>query len=302
MKSTRSGRNSAQIAARLHGAWLKRLRAAWVEANRDCLDGQLRAPVLRIDRDRRRGDTLDLFGRDDFGGRLGSWDRRGRILSVHERHIIEHAWHEVVATLRHEMAHQYVDEVLGGDRSAHGPRFAQTCRRLRITPEASGSPLAAEDDKATRILRRIRKLLALADSHNQHEAEAAMAAANTLLLRYNLSLPDAGPRIDYDNRIVGRSAAALPLCWKLVAGVLSEFFFVDCVWVFTYNALRNRDERVLELLDCPRREPEPSFERNSLTCPSCASSPITSATSGMLRADWRPRSALFEVSLAHSRT
>jgi len=101
------------------------------------------------------------------------------------------------------------------------------------------------------VLARIRKLLALAESDNRHEAEAAMAAANTLLLRYNLELPEKGEVGSYRHRVVGRSGAALPLAWKLIAGILSEFFFVECIWVQTYNARRDRSERQLELLGTP---------------------------------------------------
>lgn len=98
---------------------------------------------------------------------------------------------------------------------------------------------------------KVRKLLALAESHNAHEAEAAMAAANTLLLKYNLALPGGEQRPDYTTRRIGVSAAALPLKNKLIAAILAEFFFVDCVWVLAYNAALDRDERMLEILGTP---------------------------------------------------
>ena len=94
----------------------------------------------------------------------------------------------------------------------------------------------------------MQKLLALATSANRHEAEAAMAAANTLLLRYNLELPQGGPPLGYGARRLGTSAAALPLDWKLVGAILAEFFFVECIWTTTYNPRRDRHERVLEVM------------------------------------------------------
>src|SRR5690606_10012691 len=164
--------------------------------------------------------------------------------------LLSHRWDDVLDTLKHEMAHQYVDEVLGGDVRPHGPQFARACALLGIRPDATGNPRAG-DDPAAKVLKRVQKLLALATSANRHEAEAAMAAANTLLLRYNLELPQGGPPRDYEARRLGPSAAAISLEAKLVSAILSEFFFVECIWVSPYNARRVRHERVLEVLGTP---------------------------------------------------
>jgi hypothetical protein len=219
----------------LHGAWLAELLRSWHDFNKRHLGGLLRPPALQIDRS---------------GARLGHWQRETRTLSLSHEHLIRHRWDDVLETLKHEMAHQYVDEVMGGDERPHGPRFASACTLLEIRPDASGTP-SAGDDPAAKILRRVQKLLALATSANRHEAEAAMAAANTLLLRYNLELPPDAPRPGYEARRLGDSAAAIPLDWKLVSAILGEFFFVECIWVTTYNAPQDRHERRLEVMGSP---------------------------------------------------
>jgi hypothetical protein len=217
----------------LHPAWLAELRRAWQEFNVRHLGGRLKPPVLQID----RGEL-----------RLGHWEREARLMSLAHHHVWTHAWDEVLATLKHEMAHQYVDEVLGGDERPHGPQFARACLLLEIDAHASGSPRPREADEQSKTLRRVQKLLALATSANRHEAEAAMAAANTLLLRYNLELPQNGPPLGYGARRLGLSAAALPLDWKLIGAILAEFFFVECIWTTVYNARRDRHERALEVM------------------------------------------------------
>lgn len=219
------------LRSELHKAWLHELADVWRSCNERYLDKQLTPPVFRIDERQQQ---------------LGSWAKAARILSIGEHHIFEHAWEEVESTLRHEMAHQYVDECLGGDSRPHGEKFVQACALLEITPEASVN--LPSDPATDRVLNRVRKLLALAQSDNRHEAEAAMATANLLLLRYNLSLPSAGRARRYRQVRLGRSAAALPLHEKLVAAILSEFFFVECIWAITYNARRVRHERILEVL------------------------------------------------------
>jgi hypothetical protein len=102
------------------------------------------------------------------------------------------------------MAHQYVHEVLGERNEApHGSAFQAVCERLGIDPASSGLPSAAPYDDATaRAVERIARLLALAESPNVHEAEAATLAAQRLMLKYNidaLTRPPAG----YDFRTLG---------------------------------------------------------------------------------------------------
>lgn len=227
----------SRVRERLHGAWLRRLRHEWREINEERLGHAMLPPLFIID----QGD-----------GRLGRWSARERLIGIAEHHIWEHAWDEVLDTLRHEMAHQYVHEILGaGDERPHGGAFSHACELLGIEPGASGRPAGPGDARADRILARVRKLLALAASANVHEAEAAMAKANTLLLRYNLELPADGEHPGYAARRVGASAAALPLHWKQVATLLDGYFFVECIWVGCYNARRDRMERNLELCGTP---------------------------------------------------
>ena len=220
--------------ARLHRAWLRQLRFEWEGVNRDHLGRRLRPPILRI---------------EDAGTRRGSWQADHRTLAISEAHILDDPWHEVGETLKHEMAHQVVDELYGGeDERPHGPLFARAAEALCLhTPTAEGA-------EAGRVLERVRKLLALAGSANVHEAEAAMAKANTLLLRYNLELAGEGAGdgpggVGY--RFVGASAAAVALHKKMVAVILEEFFFVECIWTTTYDPRRDRAERILEVCGTP---------------------------------------------------
>lgn len=219
----------------LHRAWLARLRTEWQTVNRDRLADRLQPPVMQID----RGTTV----------RLGRWQVTGRILAISEQHVWDHPWEEVLETLKHEMAHQYASEVLGNTgETAHGPGFAEACRLVGVAARATGTPGTGDRSGADRILGKVRKLLALAASPNVHEAETAMAAANTLLLKYNLELTGSPEAAGYGWRRIGSTSAALPVEAKLVASILSQFFFVECIWVSVYNARRDRMERQLELI------------------------------------------------------
>ncbi|MBM4342593.1 MAG: SprT-like domain-containing protein [Deltaproteobacteria bacterium] len=223
---------------KLHPAWIHRLRWSWKSANDERLRGVLKPPVFAID--------------CGSAQRLGQWVRGARLLSISERHMLTAPWHDVEQTLLHEMAHQYVDEVLHiHDETAHGPAFVRACARLQVDSKASGPMGSAVHDETQRILDKVQKLFALAESQNVHEAEAAMAHANRLLLEYNLQARDTATDHRYGHRRIGKPAAALALEAKLVGGVLSEFFFVDCIWVNHYNPLLDRDERILEIMGDP---------------------------------------------------
>ncbi len=221
----------------LHRIWLERLRFEWRMVNIDQLDSRLLPPVFSID----VGPTV----------RLGRWERRTRTLGISEAHIWSNSWDEVLATLRHEMAHQVAHELLDAQgEEPHGPAFILACQMVGANSAATTPAHGSRDSEVDRALDKVRKLLALAASPNQHEAEVAMAAANTLLLKYNLALTG-GTGQQYGYRRVGPTQAAVGLDRKLIASILSQFFFVECIWISTFNAKRGRAERQLELNGTP---------------------------------------------------
>src|SRR5688572_6585929 len=65
--------------------------------------------------------------------RLGRWIEATRTIEISRPLVVSKPWGVVVEVLKHEMAHQYVCEVLGErGESAHGPRFRAVCHRLGI--------------------------------------------------------------------------------------------------------------------------------------------------------------------------
>lgn len=220
----------------------ERLRHEWHQANFTYLGNQLRPPSIEIEPSKTR---------------WGSWCRATRTLAVSRRLVTQYRWESVVEVLRHEMAHQVVDELMGVQGvTPHGQLFRQACELLACDPRASGPGGVALDappgeaggearDDAR--LRKIRRLLALADSSNVHEAEAALAKANELLLKYNLDLLEVGAERDYVVRTVGQPMPRRPRHIKVLAGILSEFFFVETIWVETYDVQSMRGGKVLEI-------------------------------------------------------
>ncbi|HEV3190272.1 MAG TPA: DUF2786 domain-containing protein, partial [Polyangiaceae bacterium] len=121
--------------------------------------------------------------------------------------------------------------------------------RLGVDERASGvpgvlDPLPRAEDK---IVERIARLLALAESPNRHEAEAAMAAAQRLMLKHNLETVRTHAVQDYGFRHLGRPTGRVCEHERLVAMILGKHFFVESIWVPVYRALVAKRGSVLEI-------------------------------------------------------
>ncbi len=99
--------------------------------------------------------------------------------------------------LRHELAHFYTF-LLHGERFheqlPHGEEFKSTCKNFRWGEDVSRAYSILEEENLAspsnpefeKIKSKIEKLMALSQSENPHEAEAATIRANSYLIKYNL--------------------------------------------------------------------------------------------------------------------
>jgi hypothetical protein len=196
-----------------------------------------------------------LFSLRDLEGKWAEWSRERREISFGRKFVLHYSWASVREVLHHEMAHQMAEEVLGdGQETPHGPLFRKACHLLRANPRASGAyrPLdarilgeaAAPQD---RVLARVRKLLALAESPDRHEAEAAMAKAHELIARYNLDLRQEARPEEYLSLLIGEAGLRHFAEDYALANLLQDFYFVRGIWVSSYVLERERMGRILEI-------------------------------------------------------
>jgi hypothetical protein len=177
-------------------------------------------------------------------GPLGLWDPALRRISLRRSLVREATWGQVVEVLRHEMAHQYVSERLRIDEPPHGPAFRQVCAERDIDRRAAGLP--TETDAATdRLLRKVRALLALAESPNPNEAEAAARAARRILAEHDLTLDPAGARYTFQQ--VGPAKQRFATWEKALASVLDAHFGVRSIYANAYLPDRDAWGRILEI-------------------------------------------------------
>jgi len=228
---------AAQLKATLEAALIREIRQRYDWDNRARFGGRLVAPVIVL---------------SDATGHLGRWHGATRTLELSRTLVMSRPWLEVASVLEHEMAHQFVDEVLRvRGETAHGETFRRVCAERGIDARAAGSPTAAspaDADAATeRILDRIRKLLALAGSPNQHEAEIAMRKAHELMLRHNLEVAATRVERSYEVRHLGDPARRGTRVESEIAALLSELFFVKVIRVPVYLPRAARSGLVYEI-------------------------------------------------------
>jgi hypothetical protein len=219
------------------------LACEW-DASLGVLDGAHRSRMRR-----------PLFSLRDMKRTWGTWTRDRREISLSRDLVFNHSWDSVREVLLHETAHQLADELLGASRETpHGPAFHRACSLLRANPEASGTclPLDAraslEDGPGGhRILSRVRKLMALAESPNRHEAEAAMAKAHELMEKNNLDRIRREEPRTFSSLFLGRPALRHPREDYALALLLQDFYFVMGIWVPAFVLEKGKMGRVLEI-------------------------------------------------------
>jgi len=102
-----------------------------------------------------------------------------------------------------------------------------------------------------KMMLRVKKLLALAESRNRYEADAAMAKAQELIARYNIDLLAQEENREYISLFTGRAALRHPPEDYSLAHLLQDFYFVQGIWVPTYVLEKGKMGRVLEISGTP---------------------------------------------------
>jgi hypothetical protein len=219
------------LSPELEAALVRELRGCYRARNRDLFDDKLRPAVLVL---------------GEHATRLGQWQRARRTLEISRRLVLERTWPEVMGVLEHEMAHQFVDEVLDvRDETAHGETFRRVCADRGIDARAAGAAVASALADDERVVARIRKLLALAASPNQHEAEAAMNRAHELMLRHNIDRVDAEQ--EFEVRFLGEPRQRGNSVEAEIIGLVAQFFFVEVIGIQVYQPRDSTYARMFEL-------------------------------------------------------
>lgn len=194
--------------------------------------------------------TKPCFALSQAASPLGSWDSQTRTITLSREALERLTWDSVMGLLKHEIAHQYVDEVHGGHGGEpHGEAFRLACDRLGLLPPFRKAHLGLDDvwEQARRrqswperLERRMKRLEALAEAGrgNCHEAGVAEAMLAKLRHEFSIYLQDDQARdrdhdffsatVDLKKRRSARHHAA-------AAGLVARHFAVEVIFASGFN-------------------------------------------------------------------
>ena len=192
----------------------------------------------------------------------GQYSSAARTIFISEKLILEYPWHQVLGVLQHEMAHQYDDEKFHEmDSSAHGEGFQRACDILGVPHPFRGAKvdLAKLEDDAVfnspsetseeqRIIDRVKKLLSLASSSNEHEAFLAMKKVQELYAKYNYIHYSNLDEKKFAHQIYSFSSKKVSLWKKRLVVLLIEHFFVEAFLLNQYNVQKTSEEQCVEIV------------------------------------------------------
>ncbi len=179
----------------------------------------------------------------------GQWNPNNREMSFSRHLVSKRPWNEVLEVLKHEMAHQYVSEVLHkDDEPPHGPTFYAVCKEYNIDAAPRGTPGADKLTATNHIVEKIRHLLDLAaKGATEEEAKTATELAHNMMLKYNIELQEKNEEQGYTVRFLGGTTGRVQAYMSELASLLSKFYFVEIIWVSTYDPRNKKKGHELEV-------------------------------------------------------
>lgn len=201
--------------------------------------------------------VIEIVDTKTFWGRWRPEFGSGRI-KISSELIKGHSWDVVINILKHEMAHQVVTELFNSD-DGHGELFKNACRMFGLSSEFSRSqgdlPRIIEDvnndalsPEARRIAEKVKKLLSLAQSANEHESLLAMQKAKEFINRYNLERIDINNTSKYIYKIINHKKKRIENYQRHICSILQNYFFVRIVYSYLYDAHTGETYRTINLM------------------------------------------------------
>lgn len=167
------------------------------------------------------------------------------------RHLVTNRpWNEVLEVLKHEMAHQYVSEVLKVTGEApHGPAFKSVCKQFHIDAAVRGTPGADKLTTTNHIVEKIQNLLkkTVENGASEEEAQAAASIAHNMMLKYNIDLQEKNEELGYTVRFLGGVTGRIQGYMSELASLISKFYFVEVIWMSSYDPRTKKKGHELEI-------------------------------------------------------
>ena len=201
-------------------------------------------------RERRLGLKACAIALTDSDSFWAQWNPTTRVILFSRKLIENHNWFQVLSILRHEMAHQLLDEsYIPGpmEYRSHGEQFQIACGILGVPEEYRGATACLQssnldwrsekrDDITEKLLEKVRKLLALATSSNEHEALLAMNKVRELYAKYNLDEAEGSRKQRFAHLVITHGKKRIEAHQSRTTSILVEHFFVQVLTTKIFDA------------------------------------------------------------------
>ncbi|MDR1607084.1 MAG: SprT-like domain-containing protein [Deltaproteobacteria bacterium] len=239
------------------------LKNAWIKA----VLKQHRFLVSKLGLEKRLQERLDsfivLFESDSAWGYYHAQEEK---IGLNLRLFENCPWVTIVGVLGHEIAHQashLLAPAAFATENPHGATFQSFFKRLDLDPifgrpaideemfRFPPNPFAPHEElDPDPILAKVQKLLALATSPAPAEAESALAAASRLMAKHNIDLAQSQNPV-YERWILPLGVKRTSSRTVLIASILKKYFFVEAIYIYQYDPLKNDTFQALEMIGRP---------------------------------------------------
>ncbi len=194
----------------------------------------------------------------NMGYMWGQWQPERRMIRISQSLIEKHDWDVVVNILKHEMAHQIVSEIFNSNEG-HGPLFQKACEWIGLSDEFRRAQVDIEhdfkhwkdkptEDGTDKLLRRVEKLLSLANSDNEHEAMLAMETVQKLYERNTIDSVKSQKKMNFVYLIINHKKKRIESVSKTICSILGEFYFVTVIMSELFDAKKQERHKIMQFM------------------------------------------------------
>ncbi len=203
----------------------------------------------------------------DSDSRWGVYQSEFNAIRLSRKLLFQYPWHHVHGIFLHEVAHQLVAwQIANGSKTGkgyaqnlpHGVLFQDACEKLgvpylyrRATVEFDANLDQDVLVAAHPIIEKVKKLMALAQSANENEAQLAMERVQHLFAKYNLEQQDLLENQGFAHRFIYLGKQKSTAWERRATGILLEHFFVRVILVPVFDPMANRNLLTIELIGRP---------------------------------------------------
>ena len=202
--------------------------------------------------------TIEIFTTEK---KLGQWVSKFKTIKIDLNLIRNYSWDIVINILKHEMAHQIVDEIFTCD-DKHGEIFTQACGMIGVPEEfrsaSADIPNSVKrivekrfDSDNAKMLEKVRKLFSLAKSPNENEALLSMKKAHELIEKHNIQRIEQGDGSRYVYEIITHKKKRIESYQRRICSILLDFYFVDIVYPHLFDQVSCQTYKTFEILGTP---------------------------------------------------